>query len=368
MSPLFLQLVVARLRTRYGVRGNALRWFASYLNDRRQFIQVEGTRSSYMVLQWGVSQGSMLRPILYTLYTVPLGDIIRKHGLLFDLYADDCQIYVPFKSSPDEVSDALSKIEACAKGIFARMACNKLKLKRDKTEFLVIDAKHRPRAPIDSITITDVRITSTLSTINIGVTFNDVMDLEQHGNSICKTAFFHIRNLSKIRNCLTQKDTERLVHTFITSKLDNCNSLLAGPPLYSLRKPQRVHNAAARLVSRTRKNDKITPVLTDLHWIPVKQRISFNILVLTYKALNAIAPQYISDFLVQHTPARVLRSSGKKLLQVPSYKLKTYGSSSSSHGSPHLWNKLPDAIRQSPSVATFKSTLKTHLFNEAFYL
>ena len=141
---------------------------------------------------------------MLTLYTAPLGYIIRKHGLLFHLYADDCQIYaVPFKSSSDEVSDALSKMEACAKKIYAWMACSKLKLNRDKIEFLVIHAKRRPRLPIDSITIADVRITSRLSARNIGVAFNDIMDLEQHVNNICEAVFFRIRDVSKIRNCLT---------------------------------------------------------------------------------------------------------------------------------------------------------------------
>ena len=85
---------------------------------------------------------------------------------------------------------------------------------------------------------------------------------------------------------------------FVTSKLDNCNSLLAGLPQYLLDKVQRVQNAAARLVSCTRKYDRISPVLKELHWLPVKQRIVFKILLLTYKALNALAPRYISDFLI----------------------------------------------------------------------
>ena len=129
-------------------------------------------------------QGSLLGPILYTLYTAPLGDIIRKHGLLFHLYAVDCQIYLPFKSSPDDVSVALSKMEACCKDIYAWMACNKLKLNRDKTEFLVIDAKHRLSPPIDSITIANVRVIPSVSARNIGVIFDDVMDLERQINNV----------------------------------------------------------------------------------------------------------------------------------------------------------------------------------------
>ena len=141
------------------------------------------------------------------------------------------------------------------------------------------------------------------------------MDLEQHINHICKVAFCHIRNLSRIRNCLSLKDTETLVHAFITTKLDNCNSLLAELPQTLIDKLQRVNNAAGRLVSLTCKYDKIiTPVLMDLHWLPAKRRISFKILLLTYKALNALAPQYISDMLMQYIPARTLRSSNKQFL------------------------------------------------------
>ena len=122
------------------------------------------------------------------------------------------------------------------------------------------------------------------------------------------------------------------------------------------------------LVSCTRKYDRITPFLKELHWLPVKQRILFKILLFTYKALKAPAPQYISDFLVQYKPARALRSSDKKLLQVPHFKLKTYGGRSFSYIAPYLWNQLPDAIRQAPSFATFKSNLKlkTHLFHQVF--
>ena len=146
--------------------------------------------------------------------------------------------------------------------------------------------------------------------------FYDAMSDEHQGQNICKVAFFDIRNLSKIRKCRTRKDTETLVHAFVTSKLDNCNSLLAELPQYLLDRVQRVQNAAAHFFCCTRKYDRITPVLKELHWrLPVKQCIIFKILLFTYKALTALAPQYISDFLAQYKrPPRALRSSDKKLL------------------------------------------------------
>ena len=101
-------------------------------------------------------------------------------------------------------------------------------------------------------------------------------------------------------------------------------------------------------------------------WLPVKQRIIFKILLFTYKALKALAPQYLSDFLVHCKPPRVLHSPDKKLLQVSHFNLKTYGGRLFSYIALYLWNQLPDAIRQAPSLVTFKSNLKTYLFDQVF--
>ena len=107
----------------------------------------------------------------------------------------------------------------------------------------------------------------------------------------------------------------------------------------------------------------MTELRKELHWLPVKQCIIFKILLFTYKALTALAPQYITDFLAQYKrPPRALRSSDKKLLQVPHLKLKTYKGRSFSYIAPFLWNQLPDAI----SLAIFQSNLKTHLFDQVF--
>ena len=129
----------------------------------------------------------------------------------------------------------------------------------------VIHAKYCLCPTTDEITIAGVKIGKSVKARNIEVIFDSHMDLEQHINHICKVAFCHIRNLSRIRNCLSLKDTETLVHAFITTKLDNCNSLLAELPQTLIDKLQRVHNAAGRLVSLTCKYDKIiTPV-----WISI---------------------------------------------------------------------------------------------------
>ena len=291
------------------------------------------------------------------------GDIIRKHGLQFHLQADDYHIYVSFKPGPEEESAALLKMEACAKEIYAWMARNKLKLNRNKTDFFSYICQTSPAPPVCDIKIAGVRVVPTESAKNIGVMFNDVMNHEHQVSNICKAAFFHVRNLSKIRKCLTQKDTETLGHAFITSKLDNCNSLLAELAQYLLYIRFSAYKMLRRASSPVLANmTELRQSLKKLHWLHVKQSIIFKIF--TYKALKALAPQYISDFLVQHKPPRALRSSDKNCYKFPHFKLKTYAGRSFSYIAPYLWNQLPDAIRQEPSLSTFQSNVKTHLFDQ----
>ena len=144
-------------------------------------------------------------------------------------------------------------------------------------------------------------------------------------NNICKSAFFHLRNISRIRKYLSRTATERLIHAFVTSKLNSYNSLLYGLPKYSIQKLKSVLNAAARLLTYTSKYDHITPVLAGLHWLPVEKRIIFKIPLLTYKAFHSQAPTYISELLVPYKPTRTLRSSSALLRKQHKYNLKNYG-------------------------------------------
>ncbi len=111
---------------------------------------------------------------------------------------------------------------------------------------------------------------------------------------------------------MSQQDLEKLVHTFIFSRLDYCNGVFTSLPKKSIRQLQLIQNAAAQVLTNTKRVDHITPVLRSLHWLPVSQRIDFKILLLVYKALNGLGPKYITDLPQNYEPSRPLRSSGIK--------------------------------------------------------
>ena len=129
---------------------------------------------------------------------------------------------------------------------------------------------------------------------------------------------------------------------------------------------QLVQNAAARLLTRTGRRSHITPVLASLHRLPVKLRIDFKILFITYKALHGLAPAYVSELLSPYTTMRSVRSSNQNLLAVPRAKLKTKGDCAFAALAPRLWNNLPTSIRSAESVDCFKKHLKTYFFRMAF--
>ncbi len=165
---------------------------------------------------------------------------------------------------------------------------------------------------------------------------------------------------------LPVSDAEKLVHAFMTSRLDYCNALLGGCPASSINKLQVVQNAAARVLTRSRKYYHITPILQSLHWLPIKFCISYKILLLTYKALNGLAPAYLTSLLSRYNPTCSLRSQNSGLLVVPRIAKSTKGVRAFSYLAPKLWNSLPDNVRGSDTLSLFKSRLKTHLFSQAF--
>ena len=270
-----------RLESRFGLNGTVLKWFKSYLVNRTQSIVIDHTVSTPSSLMYGVPQGSVLGPLLFSLYVSPLEDIVNAHNLQTMMYADDTQLYLITQNS--RRSSGLETLEHCANDIIQWMKDNKLLCNTSKTEVLHFTSRF---LDVDSITH-----------VTIG---NSVKELTSEARDLGVILDHHLKMSS---------------HT--------------------------------------------------LHWLPVKKRIVFKILLLTFKVLNGQAPSYLSDLLVVNRPVRALRSNSDNStrLVTPLYRTETYGGRAFSSCAPRLWNQLPPALRSNMTIDVFKKQLKTFLFD-----
>ena len=227
----------------------AFNWFRSYLSQRQQSVLINGVKSKMVPLSCGVPQGLVLGPILFTIYLLPLGDTIRKPGLKFHMYADDCQLYISFSMSTNE---AVSSMQMAIDDIRAWYAANMLKLNDDKTEMLVIGSKYRTIPKLPDLNVGSTVITPGEHVRNLGVIMDTKFTMEPHITKIMQIAFLKIRQNSYYRKLLTPSAAKTLIHAYITSKLDYCNGLLHGLPTNIVAKLQSILNTAARLVTKTR--------------------------------------------------------------------------------------------------------------------
>jgi hypothetical protein len=357
-----LQILLHRI----GITGTALKWFKSYLSDRIQSILIDGVESNVWRLLFGVPQGSVLGPILFAIYTSPLGDILRRHNVNFHFYADDSQLYLSFDIK--DSSNAFNKMEECIKEVKAWMGAHFLCLNDSKTDLLVIGTNNMLKKLKDlHLKIGQEMIAPSTSARNIGAWFDNEMSMTEHVSHICKCAWYHLSQVAQIRQYIDDKATLKLMHAFVSSRLDSLNSLLYGIPHHQLEKLQRIQNAAARIIARKRKYDHITPTLIDLHWLPITARIEYKILLMTFKAFKGNAPVYMKEMIRGYKCSRTTRSTNdNNILYTPKTRKVTFGDRAFSHSGPILWNSLPRDIREIDTLDCFKSKLKTFLFKRAY--
>lgn len=243
-----------------------------------------------------------------------------------------------------------------------------LKLNEDKTELILFAPKHRVKdLKHCSVPIGGNIVSSAECVKNLGVYFDQSLSMTKQISAVSKSCYHQIRNIGRIRKYITTDACKTLMCSLVTSRLDYGNALLFGLPTCQLQRLQRVQNTAARVVSRTRKTDHITPVLKSLHWLPIFYRCQYKLLLYVFKALTGNAPSYLQEIVKLYQPSRSLRSGKKSLLVTPIVRTKTHGERRFDRAAAILWNDLPDEMRDTNlSVDVFKKKLKTYLFTKAF--
>ena len=251
-------ILVHRLHTDFGFTDTVLQWFSSYLTDRTHYISLSNHCSAFAPVHSGVPQGSVLGPLLFTMYIKPLSAIIDSPSIMHNSFADDLQLQM--SAPPDRISELLHSMQSCISDVKAWATENMLKLNDNKKELMLVTSKrtkHLHNLPT-SITIGNAQIPFKQSVNNLGFTLDCHLTMNAHVSNIARTCYFALRRLASIRRFLTSTATATLVSAFVLSRIDYCNSLLFGSTHDVTSHLQRIQNYAARVILRLPMSSSIT--------------------------------------------------------------------------------------------------------------
>ena len=192
--------------------------------------------------------------------------------------------------------------------------------------------------------------------------------MRPHVNKISAACFYHLRRLRQLRRLIDWAIMQRLVSVFVISRLDYCNSTLAGLPVCALKPLQHVLQTVVRLVAGLGPRDHVRESMKDLHWLPIAHRIKFKLCILMHEAIFCQSSFHVRDLLVPISEMQGrtrLRSAAAGLYDVP-FNQTQFGHCAFSVAAPSEWNSLPVNIRQIPDIKQFKRALKTHYFTWAY--
>ena len=357
-------ILLDRLRATFGIDGASLQWIRTYLLGRSQTVAFDGVNSPSSPCTLGVPQGSVLGPILFTLFITPVTNVIASHGVSFHQFADDTQLFISVDPKSPNIS--LDVLNNCSKDVLNWFTHNGLSLNPSKTEVLIMGTRQMvQQVEMSSIPLAGCEIKRCDNLKSLGVVLDDHLSFDKHVSDICKSTSFHTRALAHVRRSITTDMARTVATAIVGSKLDYCNSLLFGASNKNIMRLQRIQNNLARVVTNRGKYDRITPILAELHWLPIRERIEFKLCTLIYKVRTNKQPAYLASCLTESVLTRNLRSASRHLLTVP--RTRTVAASRRfSVAAPTVWNRIPLAIRETETLASFRNKLKTFLFKLAY--
>ena len=358
--------LLSKLKCHYGIRGAALELLKSYLTDRHYRVKINNTTSDKHSLNYGVPQGSILGPVLYSLYVKEIEKIAKSYNFKIHVYADDVQLYYKCNKKSD-----FTELIQCLEEIKQWAVNNYLKLNNDKTQLLCLSSKNYRHQIPAQLNIMGEDIVIQRSAKYLGVWLDQNLTFSKQINNVCSQGYMMLRNLWKIPSKVTNIDVRKqLIHSCIISRINFCNGLYVSLPKKEIYKLDKLLKASARFIfniTGIHRRQPMTPYLQKLHFLPMDLRLKFKICLLVYKCLNNEAPAYLISLLQpRNNPNEISTRLDSDItwLNKPPVEKTVFKCRSFRHVAPDAWNLLPREIRESPTADTFKSRLKTFYFKQ----
>ena len=343
-------LMLSKLH-RIGVSSGACTWFGSYLSQRCQVVNIANSVSDPLPLTVGVPQGSILGPVLFTLYVNDLLSVPRHCQAMG--YVDDTKIFLGLPSS--QISDAVTALNKDLSEI-ARWCCtNSLLINPDKTKLLVIGVPQLTRSlpSIPPVKLLGKEIKSVTVAKDLGVIFDSSLSFNEHVTKTVSDCMHRLIRINRIKHLLDRKTLLSLINAFVFSKLFYCSSVWSNTSKTNIKRLQLVQNFAGRIVLGLRKYDRISDGLESLKWLPIADKLFLNDSVMVHKCLNGRAPDYLSQKFTRRLDLHNRDTRNKKDLNLPRCRLKT-GQRSFAYRGAACWNSLPKDLKEVVDGRIFK--------------
>lgn len=358
-------ILLAKLQYGHNFSPGTVSWFESYLKGRRQRVVDRDRYSDWMQLNKSVPAGSVLGPILFSLYLKGFGEILLP-GVTYDCFADDIQIQL--QCAPEDLARGIQTINDQLTLIHDWTKALGLLLNPNKTQAILLGSQRLTRG-IDFHQLPPILLEASViplsdKVVSLGLTIDQSLQWRQQTLVTCKKVYGSLHSLYRLKNMLSLKTKAHLIQTLVFPFFDYCSVVMCDMKQELKLKLQRSMNSCVRFIFNSKKRDHITPFYRELKWLKLPDRWKLQTAVLLHKTIQSKNPSYLSDFLQPLSGSHDIATRAGNKLKIAPHRTDFF-SKSFAVGGARLWNSIPEGIRNLGSAGSFRTAYRGLLFENS---
>jgi hypothetical protein len=353
--------ILLRKLSRYGINEREALWFSSYLKDRSQYVKCNGEVSSKYYVPIGVPQGSVLGPILFSLYVNDIS--CHVYPCSVNLYADDTLLYC----TGNDINEASQKLQESLNTVSKWYDGNRLVLNASKSKCMVIASKHQTRNECTlNVSLNNTAIEQVNSVKYLGVIIDSNLSWNDHVSTLCKNLSFKVSQLSRARNVVNRNMMLIIYNSIIQPTIDYAITVWGHTTMTNINKIQRLQNLAARIVTNNFDyvNTRGIDIVKQLKWMNVSERIIYFERLLMFKCIHGMAPEYLCNQVTMEIEVRNVNTRSHDMNVYIPFPNNEISKKSLFYSSAKNWNSLSAETKEIFTIDNFKRHMKRDIHNE----